>query len=96
MSARIRYPNVTDQSYLYDGLLRLKTTLSAGSILGTPARQEDWTLDQLGNWPGFVQKANGSTTLNQARTYNAANEVTEIDSSSTHVAEDTAEESIRE
>jgi hypothetical protein len=70
-----------DQAYTYDGLQRLKGfdegTLSGSSISGTPAQEEDWTLDQLGNWPGFVQKAAGSTTLNQTRYHNAVNEIAE-------------------
>ena len=47
-------------------------------------------MDALGNWTGYVQKTNGSTDLNQARTFNAANETTQIDSSTTHVAHDAA------
>ena len=69
----------TDQAFAYDGLQRLKAfdegTQSGSSISGTPAREEDWTLDQLGNWPGFVQKAAGSTTLDQTRYHNAVNEI---------------------
>ena len=60
------------------------------AISGTSAKEEDWTLDALGNWTGYVQKTNGSTDLNQARTFNAANETTQIDSSTTHVAHDAA------
>ena len=44
----------------------------------------------MGNWTGYVQKTSGSTDLNQARTFNAANETTQIDSSTTHVAHDMA------
>jgi RHS repeat-associated protein len=68
-----------DQVFGYDGLQRLKSfdegALSGSSISGTPVRAEDWTLDQLGNWPGFVQKAAGSTTLDQTRYHNAVNEI---------------------
>jgi len=60
------------------------------AITGTPAREEDWTLDALGNWAEFVQMTAGSTTLDQDRTHNLANEITEIDSSDTHVAHDAA------
>ncbi len=31
--------------------------------------------DQLGNWPGFVVKAAGTTTLDQTRYHNAVNEI---------------------
>ena len=41
-------------------------------------REEDWTLDPLGNWPGYVQKTSGTTDLDQARTDNKANEITAI------------------
>jgi RHS repeat-associated protein len=53
---------------------------------------QDWTLDQLGNWPTFKQDDNGNGTwdLNQGRTHNEANELTHIDSSNSHVAEDAA------
>ena len=32
-------------------------------------------LDQFGNWPGFVVKAAGTTTLDQTRFHNAINEI---------------------
>ena len=71
--------NDRDQAYTYDGLLRLKTfkegTLSGTSISGTPTHEQDFTLDQLGNWPGLVVKAAGTTTLDQTRYHNAANEI---------------------
>jgi len=35
-------------------------------------------LDPTGNWSGYVQKISGSTQLNQSRTHNAVNEVTNI------------------
>ena len=63
---------------------------SKTAISGTSDKEEDWTLDALGNWTGYVQKTNGSTDLNQARTFNAANETTQIDNSTTHVAHDAA------
>ena len=47
-------------------------------ISGTPSREEDWTLDALGNCDGYVQKAAGTTSLDQARTVNKANEITGI------------------
>ena len=72
--------NNRDQAFTYDGMLRLATmgegTLS-GSPLGisSPATEENWTLDALGNWETFVQKAAASTTLNQTRSHNTANEI---------------------
>ena len=64
-----------DQAYTYDGLHRLLTsqvgTLSGSTISGTPASEEDWTLDGLGNWPGYITKASGTVNLNQTRTASA-------------------------
>ena len=59
-------------------------------ISGTPAVEEDWTLDAVGNWPNYVHKTSGTTDLNQSRTHDLANEITQIDSSTTHVASDAA------
>jgi len=71
-----------DHAYSYDDLHRLKTydkgTLSGSSISGTPVNEEDWTLDALGNWTDFLQKASGTTTLNQDRTHNDVNEISTI------------------
>ncbi len=71
-----------DQAYTYDGLHRLLTskvgTLSGTTISGTPASEEDWTLDGLGNWPVYVQKAAGAVYLNQSRTATGANELSSI------------------
>ena len=70
-----------DEFYAYDGLHRVKNldrgALNEGktAISGTPAWEEDWSLDALGNWNGYLQKTTGSTTLNQERTHNAANEL---------------------
>jgi RHS repeat-associated protein len=68
-----------DQGYTYDALNRLLTSqvgkLSGTTISGTPASEEDWTLDGLGNWPGYIQKASGTATLNQGRTASPANEI---------------------
>ena len=37
--------------------------------------KEDSTLDPTGNWTGYVQKTNGTTILDQARTHNHVNEI---------------------
>lgn len=77
--------NNRDQAYTYDGLHRLLTsqvgTLSGTTISGTPASEEDWTLDALGNWPGYITKASGTVNLNQTRTASAANEISSISAS---------------
>jgi RHS repeat-associated protein len=74
-----------DQAYTYDGLHRLLTsqvgTLSGTTISGTPVSEEDWTLDGLGNWPGYIQKTSGTVSLNQSRTASSANEISGISAS---------------
>ena len=74
--------------YGYDGLDQL-TALDRGQLTqNTPtpsaARrqvEEDFTLDALGNWSGYLTKASGGTTLSQSRSHNLANE---IDTDNTH------------
>ncbi len=74
--------NDKDRVYDYDGLARLTAseagTLSGTSISGTPVDEENWALDQLGTWSDYVFKENGSTALDQSRTSNDANEITDI------------------
>jgi RHS repeat-associated protein len=59
-------------------------TLNGGKtgISGTPSWEEDWNYDETGNWRGsssaYITKAAGTTTLNQNRTHNVANEITDI------------------
>jgi RHS repeat-associated protein len=74
-----------DQGYTYDGLHRLLTsqvgTLSGATISGTPASEEDWSLDGIGNWRSYVQKAGGTVSLNQSRSASSANEISAISAS---------------
>ena len=74
-----------DQAYTYDGLYRLLTsqvgTLSGTTISGTPATQESWTLDGLGNWAGYVTQASSTVNLNQVRTASPTNEISGISAS---------------
>jgi len=69
-----------DELYVYDGLHRLtdydRGSLVSGSI-SSPTLTQDWTLDQTGNWTNFIQGVVGA--LNQDRTHNKANEITDID-----------------
>jgi RHS repeat-associated protein len=71
-----------DQQYIYDGLYqvskRLQGTLSGGVITGTPVEEEDFTFDPTGNLPEYVIQESGTTTLNQTRTHQLANEITAI------------------
>jgi YD repeat-containing protein len=74
-----------DEYYIYDNLYQLKTlkrgNLNAGKtdISGTPVWQEDWNYDPTGNWRGatsaYVTRVNGSTTLDQNRSHDKANEI---------------------
>ena len=70
--------NARDQLYDYDGLHRLKTmdegTLASGAI-ASPSREQDWTLDQQGNWAAYQEQTGGQVTLNSTRAHNAANEL---------------------
>jgi RHS repeat-associated protein len=74
-----------DQAYTYDALSRLLTsqvgTLSGTNISGTPASEEDWTLDGLGNWAGYGQKTSGTASLTQSRTASPANEISGVSAS---------------
>jgi RHS repeat-associated protein len=71
-----------DQAYIYDGLSRLQACqvgmLSGTTISGTPASEEDWSLDGIGNWPGYIQKTSGTISLNQSRTPSSANEISAV------------------
>ena len=73
--------NDRDQKYTYDNLHRLTNaqqgTLSSGSITSRNFEQ-DWTLDQLGNWPTFKERdtdSGGTWDLNQSRAHNSVNEI---------------------
>ena len=71
--------NNKDQVYTYDGLHRLKTfdagTLSGTTISGTPKREQDFTLDQFGNWSSLTDKTNGTIDFVDTRTHSDANEL---------------------
>ncbi len=76
-----------DEKYAYDDLNRL-TEMQRGNRSGDAIqdtnRQEDFTLDQVGNWKTYQVDADGdgnftdATDLNQNRAVNNANEVTGI------------------
>src|SRR5260221_10959151 len=59
----------------------LNSTTNPTGITGTPAREQDWTLDPTGNWNAFVNKTTGTTDLNQTRTQNKVNEIATIGAS---------------
>jgi RHS repeat-associated protein len=70
-----------DELYAYDSLDRLaamdRGTISGGAI-ASPVKEQDWSLDPLGNWLGFLTKASGTTDLDQSRTHSKANEIASI------------------
>jgi len=75
-----------DELYSYDGLSRLKGwargTLNTNKDgLTTETLAQCWTMDETGNWDQFRQDDNGNGTWNleQSRTANKVNEITDID-----------------
>ena len=73
-----------DEFYRYDPLNRL-TEMQRGvlngtrtGITGTPSVEQDWMLDPTGNWSNFTTKASGTTNLDQTRTANTVNEITNV------------------
>ena len=84
-----------DEVYSYDGANQL-THRDRGALNSTKDAvtsknfAEDWTLDMTGNWSTFTQDTDGDGTwdLNQSRTHNTANEITQIAGTSDHVAHD--------
>lgn len=66
-----------DQKYAYDGLHRLhdfdEGTLASGNI-GSPAKEQLWSLDAYGNWASYTEKSSGVTALAHTRAHNEANE----------------------
>ncbi|MFO1458227.1 MAG: RHS repeat-associated core domain-containing protein [Verrucomicrobiota bacterium] len=77
-----------DEYYSYDNVNQI-TSLKRGDlnggrtdIAGTPAWQENFTLDPTGNWhggsSGYINRTNGVVGLDQNRSNNKVNEVTGI------------------
>ena len=83
-----------DWAYTYDDLNRLtearKGTFSTAPTFTTETSRQGWDLDAVGNWEGFKTDAghSGGWDNTEARNENLANEITDIDSSSTHVGYD--------
>ncbi|MFN5196038.1 MAG: RHS repeat-associated core domain-containing protein, partial [Planctomyces sp.] len=74
-----------DEKYLYDQIHRLKDMSrgglgSGGSTLSNKQFAQCWGLDETGNWSNFREDnaGAGSWTLNQSRTSNTVNEITDI------------------
>jgi RHS repeat-associated protein len=86
-----------DELYTYDGVYQLKdldrgdlNATKDGIASGTLKFAEAWSLDPLGNWSTYKKDddGNGTWDLNQSRSHNKFNEITQIDSSSSHVSHD--------
>jgi len=84
-----------DELYTYDGIYQLKTfkrgDLNAtkdGIVAGTLKFAQEWSFDPTGNWTNFKEDATGDGTfeLDQNRTHNKFNEITQIAGSSSHIA----------
>jgi len=74
-----------DEKYLYDAIHRLQNMergeLNTGhTAISNKQFAQDWLLDETGNWEDFKQDDNGNGTwdLNQSRTSNDVNEITNI------------------
>ncbi len=67
-----------DQVFEYDGLERLTSYERRVLVIGPVNHEQDYTLDQLGNWTDFVEKTSGTTDLDQDRGHNDANEITSV------------------
>jgi RHS repeat-associated protein len=90
-----------DEAYAYDGLYQMKRdavgTLNTNrtAIGGAPKEDETFTYDPTGNWLGYRKDANGSTVIDQARSNNQDNQLTQIDGSSEGIEYDRAGNAIK-
>jgi len=73
-----------DEAYGSEGLYQLNQlargdlNLNQSGIAGMPKWQENLSFDETGNWRTYGTAVNGSSTLSQGRTHNAANEIKAI------------------
>jgi len=85
-----------DEAYGYDGLYQVKRdtlgTLNTNrtAIGGVPSDDEDFTYDPVGNWLAYQKDVNGSPVLDQSRSSNRDNQLTQIDGSSEGIEYDRA------
>ncbi len=86
-----------DELYTYDGMNQLvafdRGDLNAakmGLVADTKSLAQQWSLDATGNWSSFQEDADGDGTwgLDQSRSHNSANEITQIAGTSALVAHD--------
>jgi RHS repeat-associated protein len=90
-----------DEAYAYDGLYQVKRdavgTLNTNrtAIGGTPKEDETFTYDPVGNWLAYQKNANGSAVIDQTRSNNRDNQLTQIDESSQGIEYDRAGNAIK-
>ena len=85
-----------DEAYGYDGLYQvirdavgtLNTNRTA--IGGVPGEAEGFAYDPTGNWLGYRKEANGTAVLDQSRSNNKDNQLTQIDGSGALLSYDRA------
>jgi RHS repeat-associated protein len=90
-----------DEAYGYDGLYQvildavgtLNTNRTA--IGGVPGEEEDFAYDPTGNWQSYRKEANGASVLDQTRSSNQDNQLTQIDGSSEGIEYDRAGNAIK-
>jgi hypothetical protein len=85
-----------DEAYAYDGLYQVTRdavgTLNTNrtAIGGVPGEEEDFTYDPTGNWLGYRRSDDGTVVLDQSRSNNKDNQLTQIDGDSALLAYDRA------
>jgi RHS repeat-associated protein len=90
-----------DEAYAYDGLYQVVSdavgTLNTNrtAIGGVLNEDETFTYDPVGNWLAYRKDANGSTVLDQTRSNNQDNQLTQIDGSSQDIEYDRAGNAIK-
>lgn len=74
-----------DQHYSYDPLSQVSAAargslnLNKTAISGVPASAQSWDYDPTGNWRGYHNVANGTSTLDQHRVHDSGNRLTQIE-----------------
>ncbi|MCB1245506.1 MAG: hypothetical protein KDN04_22530, partial [Verrucomicrobiae bacterium] len=85
-----------DEAYTYDGLHQVTgdqrgtLNLNQTGIGAVPATTEAFAYDPTGNWLRYATQADGAVTLDQSRTNNQANQLTQIDADSGGITYDGA------
>jgi RHS repeat-associated protein len=85
-----------DEAYAYDGLYQLigmgrgDLNLNQTGIAAIPKWAEYFAFDAAGNWLDYQAQVAGATQIEETRTHNAANEITEINGSDATVGYDAA------